>query len=187
MTRQEKIIILLTVATFIKGNLSLVMNNQSFLLYSLLKEISECCQERETILAQELGCSPAEIRCLITMKLTNCSNTAELSEQMGVAKSRITRILDGLVAKKLVKRKEDKHDRRLCLISFTAKGRGVAAELISTILDLHDEVFKDLPKDIRDQIIHVLTALRNTMNAIKKRLQDGEFTSSKKVHLSIAD
>ena len=121
------------------------------------------------------------------MKLTHCGNTAELSEKMGVAKSRITRILDGLVAKKLVKRKEDKNDRRLCLISFTAKGRAVAAELISTILNLHDEVFKDLPKDIRDQTINVLTALRSTMNAIKKRLQAGEFTSSKHVDLSLAE
>lgn len=163
------------------------MNNQSFLLYSLLKEISECCQEREAILAQELGCSPAEIRCLITMKLTNCKNTAELSEKMGVAKSRVTRILDGLVAKKLVKRKEDKNDRRLCLISFTAKGRDAAAELISTILDLHEEVFKDLPVDIRDQTINVLTALRSTMNVIKTRLQAGEFTSSKQARMSIAD
>jgi DNA-binding MarR family transcriptional regulator len=163
------------------------MNNQSFLLYSLLKEISECCQEREAILAHELGCSPAEIRCLITMRLTNCKNTAELSEQMGVAKSRITRILDGLVAKKLVRRKEDKNDRRLCLISFTAKGGEVATELISTILDLHEEVFKDLPKDIRDQTINVLSALRSTMNTIKKRLQAGEFTSSNQVGLSVAD
>ena len=161
------------------------MNNPSFLLYSLLKEISECCQERENILAQKLGCSPAEIRCLITMKLTECGNTAELSEAMGVAKSRVTRILDGLVAKKLVKRSEDRNDRRLCLIRFTAKGLEVAEELISTILCLHDEVFNDLPDNIREQTLDVLTALRSTMNAIKKRLQAGEFTSSKSADLSV--
>ena len=88
------------------------MDELALKLFALLKEISLCCQDREVIQAKTFGLTPAEARCLIVLKLNDIRTTADLAEKLFVAKSRITRILDGMVKKGLVTRSEGLEDRR---------------------------------------------------------------------------
>ena len=93
---------------------------------------------------------------------------------MGVAKSRITRIVDGLVAKKLVTRREDKIDRRITVINLTPKGDKIAREHANFMFLLHGEVLKSLPDNLHDDTLKLLNALGEAMNAVKAKMESGQ-------------
>ena len=129
--------------------------------------------------ARIYGCTPAEARCLVTIKLEKCRNTADLAAALSVAKGRVTRILDGLVDKGLVTRSEDANDRRLCLIHLTPKGIESTENLMSFILMLHGEVLKTLPNNLQRDTFQVLEVLKQATNSVRQRLELGEFSVGK--------
>jgi DNA-binding MarR family transcriptional regulator len=152
------------------------MDSKPYQLFTILKEITECCQEREVTQAKMNGCTVAEARCLLTIKLDQCRTTADIAEKMCVAKSRVTRIVDGLVKKKLLSRWQDPKDRRICVVKFTEKGVETTEKLMFMTLQLHGEVLENLPEGYRDNVLDFLGTLRETMRSVKTRLENGEFS-----------
>jgi DNA-binding MarR family transcriptional regulator len=57
-----------------------------------------------------------------------------LSEELGISKPAVCRAIDVLEGAKLLKRKQDKQDRRNVLIERTAKGSGFLNEFADIIL-----------------------------------------------------
>lgn len=151
------------------------MDSKAYRLYVILKEINECCQDREVMQANMNGCTIAEARCLLTIKLDKCRTTSEIAEKMCVAKSRVTRIVDGLVKKKLLSRWQDPKDRRVCVVKFTVTGVETTEKLINMTLQLHNEVLEKLPEGYRENVLDFLGTLRETMRSVKTRLENGEF------------
>ena len=133
------------------------MDEQVNRLFNLLKEIVDCCQTRESFQADSYDLTISEARCLYLMHMENCTSTAKLAEKLNIAKSRITRIVDGLVGKDLVVRTEDSQDRRFMLVNFTAKGKEIAENHASFMFMLHNEVFSTIPEDKRNQTIEFLS------------------------------
>ena len=151
------------------------MEDVAHRLYTLLKEVVECCQEREAFQARQLGLTIAESKCLVAIKLDHCRTTTDLAEKLFVAKSRVTRIIDGLVKKELVNRGEDAADRRIRLVRLTRKGIDIANKHISFMLYLHGEVINSLPESYRQETITALGALKEAMNSVRIRLRNNEF------------
>ena len=151
------------------------MENSAHRLYSLLKEVVECCQEREAFQAKQLGLTVAESKCLVAIKLDHCRTTTDLAEKLFVAKSRVTRIIHGLVKKGLVSRGEDVADRRIRLVRLTNKGIEITDNHISFMLFLHGEVINTLPKSYRKETIAALGALKEAMSSVRERLRNNEF------------
>jgi len=141
-------------------------------LYRLLREITICCQEREELQARAYGLTSAEARAMNVLLLSDIENTAELADKMLIAKSRVTRILDGLVKKGLVLRSESEVDRRLCLVFLTDEGRKIAQSLVTAILKVHKEVLSGLPKTERDHILKTVSSLYSAMLTVKNKLQN---------------
>ena len=153
------------------------MNNQAYHLYRLLREISVCCREREIIQAKALGLKISEIRALTAVITEHCHSAAELSKSLDVVSSRVTRIIDGLVDKGLAVRSESSGDRRVCLINLTQKGEETARMIVEFTLKLHDEALKSLPADLRGKSLKLLTAIKDAMSSVGRRLEKGEFDS----------
>ncbi len=141
-------------------------------LFALLKEISTCCQDREVLQAKAHGLTPAEARTLVSLKLFEIRTTAELAEKLLVAKSRVTRILDGLVKKGLIRRLEDAEDRRKCLVKLTPKGERLMNRLFKDILAVHQELMNALPRERKEAFFICLESLLETMEEVKKRLDE---------------
>ena len=156
------------------------MNELALKLFALLKEISLCCQDREVIQAKTFGLTPAEARCLIVLKLNDIRTTADLAEKLFVAKSRITRILDGMVKKGLVTRSEGLEDRRTCLVNLTPKGDKVTERYFDALLEVHKEVLRTLPARNRENTLDTLESLFKAMDAVKTSLDKNLTTKSKK-------
>jgi DNA-binding MarR family transcriptional regulator len=150
----------------------MLTEDPAYRLFALLKEISTCCQDREVLQAKTHGLTQAEARSLVTLKLFDIRTTAELSERLLVAKSRVTRILDGLVKKGLIRRIEDTEDRRKCLVKLTPKGERLMNRLFKDILGVHQELMDALPPERKEAFFLCLQSLVDTMEVVKKRLDE---------------
>jgi DNA-binding MarR family transcriptional regulator len=150
------------------------MEFQAERLMIVLREIAECCREGEEIQARAHDLTPSEARALVAIKFQRCATTADLADALFVGKSRVTRILDGLVRKGLMERSEHSDDRRLCTIRLTADGRKVTTKLLTFVRRLHEDVLSLLPPDSQTETLESLSRLKEAMHSVRARLREGD-------------
>lgn len=84
----------------------------------------------------------------------NSASSGELSEKLNVTTARIARILNSLESKKLIKRKEDKLDKRKIIVEITKEGvilaRVTKREIINKIIGVVEEVgYEEIKEYVR--------------------------------------
>ncbi|HNU54046.1 MAG TPA: MarR family transcriptional regulator [Candidatus Syntrophosphaera sp.] len=78
-------------------------------------------------------------------------NMNELAKVLNVSHSRITRIMDNLVSKKLVLRKPSEKDRRCWFAIITDKGKKLAENSRQTVVDHQKKIIAQIPeKNVED-------------------------------------
>jgi len=88
--------------------------------------------------------------------------TLEISSRMLSRSPNITRLLDRLIAKKLVRRSPSKEDRRVVLVSVTSQGLVLLAHLDGVV----DKVFDNFPQTTKSEmetLLDVLDRIRERM------------------------
>ncbi|MDZ4182343.1 MAG: MarR family transcriptional regulator [Candidatus Cloacimonadaceae bacterium] len=76
-------------------------------------------------------------------------NMNELAKVLGVSHSRVTRIMDNLVSKKLVTRRPSEEDRRCWFAIITDKGKKLAENSQQTVVDQQKKILAKIPeKDV---------------------------------------
>ena len=83
---------------------------------------------------------------------------------MHLSPSRLTRIIDGLFAEKLVDRVQSIEDRRFAKISLTNKGQTLVGKLKEEYADLHGEMLKDLSVGERDKIYEGISLMQGLVS-----------------------
>ena len=124
----------------------------------LSKEIYNLCSKKELIRRKCLNLGRMEcdlLNFISTVEKPICMN--DLSEEMQVSHSRITRIIDTLVRKKLVRRFPSKRDRRSWLAEITEKGRKANIQTMSDFINLQQDLISRLPKDKAEEIYNCIT------------------------------
>jgi DNA-binding MarR family transcriptional regulator len=86
------------------------------------------------------GVTAAEWVVLRTIFDTDETPPSALADQTGLTRGAISKLIDRLVFKKLVSRKEGTHDRRYQRIALTAAGRRLVPKL-AAIADSNDQEF----------------------------------------------
>ena len=81
--------------------------------------------------------------------------TLEIANRMISRSPNITRLLDKLIAKKLVKRIRSRQDRRVVVISITSQG----GDLLASLNRVVDEVFEKFPQLTKDEMQTLLELL----------------------------
>jgi DNA-binding MarR family transcriptional regulator len=147
-----------------------VTRYQANRLKSMIEEISGCCQERVVFQSKKFNLAPAELRCLLLFKNERYLTVTGIAQKLEVAKSRITKILDGLLTKKLVQRIDDPEDARIKLISLTPAGQKKAKEIDEFMAEMHHCLFLTLKPDDRKSVLSSLELLRSAMEVVKERL-----------------
>ncbi len=74
------------------------------------------------------------------------ANMNELAKVLNVSHSRVTRIMDNLVAKQLVQRKPSEEDRRCWFAIITDKGKKLAENSQRTVVDQQNMIIKRIPE-----------------------------------------
>lgn len=107
---------------------------------------------------------------LSTVEKPICMN--DLSVELKVSHSRITRVTDVLVKKKLVHRFPSKRDRRSWLAEITEKGRTANQEALGDFMNIQEDLISKLPQDKAEVILeHVSIYLDAYLEALEKQTQ----------------
>ena len=159
-----------TVNDFYRTPKEQVSRYQANRLQDLIGDITQCCQEKTLYQAHKFNLTQAEMKCLLLFKEERYLTVKGLAQKLEVAKSRITRIIDGLVNKRLAQRIIDPEDARVILISLTPEGQKQVEALDVFLKDLHHQLLLELKENDRKNILASLETLRSSMEVIKQQL-----------------
>jgi len=148
-----------------------LLDYQTQRLQGLIGEMVHCCQDRMIFQSQKFDLPQAELRCLMLFGDERYLTVKSIAQRLEVAKSRVTKILEGLEARGLVSRTDDPQDGRIRLISLTPEGRRRAQQVGEFLRGLHQRILLQFEEDQRLEIIGVLESLRTAMEVVKQGLK----------------
>ena len=147
-----------------------LLGYQSQRLQDLIEEILHCCKERTSHLSKKFDIPEAELRCLMLFGEERYLTAKGISQKLDVAKSRVTKIINGLIHKNLVASIDDPKDARIKLIGLTPQGQRRSKELGAIVTDLHQKLLLEFEPEQRKMVISCLEVLRSSMEAVKNQM-----------------
>jgi DNA-binding MarR family transcriptional regulator len=136
----------------------------------LIGRLFQCCQERMQYQSEKFGLPDAEIRCLLLFGEERYLTAKGIARKLNVVKSRVTRIVDGLIRKGLLQRVQDPEDSRIVLLSLSASGQTKLKVINNFMIDLHLQVLGQIHPDQRGDLLNNLELLRISMETINERM-----------------
>ncbi len=115
----------------------------------------------------------AELRCLLLFGEEKYLTAKGIAARMNVVKSRVSKIIEGLEKKALIRGIKDPEDSRITLLSLTKKGRRVGHEIDLFLNSIHREVLLQIPDEQRNTTISALEILKTSMEVVKERMVSG--------------
>ena len=126
----------------------------------LTYELLENCQIKIERTAHKLNLTVAEFKLL--RSIGDCEKVAagELARRLGLSSSRLTRIIEGLIRKKIAKKSVSAKDHRVVEIQLTPDGTQTRDQLKFMYVTVHQEIIDLLPSDAGESVIHAMQKLR---------------------------
>ncbi|NIV98101.1 MarR family transcriptional regulator, partial [Candidatus Saccharibacteria bacterium] len=109
---------------------------------------------------ERFGLPDAEFRCLMLFGEERYLTAKGIALKMNVVKSRVSKIVDGLIKKKLIQRIKDPEDSRISLLSLTAEGQKKVNNINSFLQDIHYQVLLQMAPDQRTAVLTNLDILK---------------------------
>jgi DNA-binding MarR family transcriptional regulator len=131
-----------------------VSENQLRQFQELIAKLFQCCQERMQYQCERFELPDAELRCLVLFGQERYLTAKGIAQKMNVVKSRISKIVDGLIRKKLIQRIKDPEDSRISLLSLSP----------------HHQVLSQMAPDQRMAMLTNLDILKASMEAAKEMM-----------------
>ena len=135
---------------------------------ALIAKLFQCCQERMQYQSDRFDLPDAELRCLQLFGDERYLTPKGIAHKMNVVKSRVTRIIDGMVRRKLIQRVKDPEDSRITLLSLTPKGQEKLKEINDFLESIHLEVLSQMAPEQRKAVLSNLEVLKASMEAVKE-------------------
>lgn len=110
------------------------------------------------------GLSVSQCYTLDTLERHGALSMGELAGHLYLEISSMTRVVDQLVARKLVARITDAADRRVCRVQIARKGRALIAQVRADIVKEHERVLREVSAEGREAVITVLSRLREAFD-----------------------
>ena len=133
----------------------------------LVNRLYQCCQERMQYQSDRFDLPDAELRCLLLFGEERYLTPKGIAQKMNVVKSRISKIVDGLMKKGLVQRIKDPEDSRIYLLSLTPDGQRKINDIRYFMDDVHHQVLLRIPSEHRKLLLIDLDLLKSSMEAVK--------------------
>ena len=136
----------------------------------LILRLFQCCQERMQYQCERFGLPDAEFRCLMLFGEERYLTAKGIAHKMNVVKSRVSKIVDGLIKKELIQRIKDPEDSRISLLSLTAEGQEKINNINKFLQNIHYEVLLQMAPDQRKAVLTNLDILKASMEAVKEMM-----------------
>ncbi|MCX6134189.1 MAG: MarR family transcriptional regulator [Ignavibacteriales bacterium] len=126
----------------------------------LTYELLENCQLKIERTAEKLNLTVAEFKLLRSLQEDEMLSAGALAKRMSLSSSRITRIIDGLLKKGMVKKEAGGNDRRIVDIGLTQVGIASRSQLKAMYVSVHEDIINLLPSDAGESVIQAMEKLR---------------------------
>jgi DNA-binding MarR family transcriptional regulator len=136
----------------------------------LILKLFQCCQERMQYQCERFGLPDAEFRCLMLFGEERYLTAKGIALKMNVVKSRVSKIIEGLLKKKLIQRIKDPGDSRISLLSLTSKGHEKLNDINYFLNDVHKQALLQITPDQRKTVLTNLDILKASMEAVKEMM-----------------
>lgn len=128
-------------------------------LANLTFNLLSTCQQKEGIFAEQYGLTQSEFRCLKMFDKKETLNNKTIAKRMNLSASRLTRIIDGLVAKGYTEREINPSDRRNMDVNLSKKGTNLVQKLNLAYVNIHKELLEDIEESQHKPLIYAMTNL----------------------------
>lgn len=119
-----------------------IKDSTGYWLLQTYNAISESLQDR----LDEYDVTVAQWPVLYSLYKDSINAPAELAEYLGLNRSAITRLLDRLEKKKLIKRTGSSHDKRSVEVSLTKRGHKIVPQLAQISRETNNQFLAGLSK-----------------------------------------
>jgi DNA-binding MarR family transcriptional regulator len=130
-------------------------------------KLYQCCQERIKYQSERFNLPDAELRCLLLFNDERYLTAKSIAQKMNVVKSRVTKVINGLVKKNLIQRLRDPEDSRIILLSLTSAGQKRLTEVNRFLKFVHSEVLQQMTPEQRKTMLTNLDILKASLEAVK--------------------
>lgn len=137
--------------------------------YRLVHDIYLLMDYADTLVFENFKITSSQMNILSLLKPTTGLRLTDVSLAVFRSKSTITRAVDQLEERNLAKRIPDPEDRRAQLVILTEKGLKFRDEVTEKLLISLDERFDVVSENEMQELIHLMTKLRN---GLIKQLHD---------------
>jgi DNA-binding MarR family transcriptional regulator len=136
----------------------------------LITKLYQCCHERMMYQSERFQLPDAELRCLMLFAEERYLTAKGIAQKMNVVKSRVSKIIDGLLKKKLIQAVKDPEDSRINLLSLTAAGQTKIDDINAFLASVHHSVLDQMAPDQRKTLLTNLELLKGSMEAVKEMM-----------------
>ena len=155
---------------FNANNRAVVSAYQLEKFQEIIGKLFQCCQERMQYQCERFNLPDAELRCLTLFGEERYLTAKSIAHKMNVVKSRVSKIIDGLISKNLIQRIKDPEDSRIILLSLTPDGQLKLNEINRFLNDIHSQVLSQMAPDQRQSVLTNLDILKASMEAVKEMM-----------------
>ncbi len=119
----------------------------------------------ERVRISRKGFTNSQCYTLLNIYQNKSLSMKELSENMNLDTSTMTRIVNNLVRDGYIKREHSKEDRRVVLVKLTGKGVQESEDLYQEVIDFYRQIIAEIPEG---QVIEVVEAVKTLTSAFEK-------------------
>jgi DNA-binding MarR family transcriptional regulator len=145
---------------------------------SIMRKLIQCCNERIQHQSIRFNLPDAELRCLVLFDGERYLTPKSIANKMNVVKSRVTKIINGLINRDLIQKIKDPGDSRITLLSLTSKGQKKLNEILNFNNCIHEEVLIAMEPEQRKIMLTNLDILKASMESVRELMMRGRMPSS---------
>jgi DNA-binding MarR family transcriptional regulator len=138
---------------------------------SIMTKLLQCCNERIQYQSDKFNLPDAELRCLMLFEGERYLTAKGIAARMNVVKSRITKIINGLEKRHMVKKVKDPEDSRIALLSITPQGQKKLNEIKAFNNCIHKEVLLAMEPEQRQAMLTNLDMLKASMESARELMK----------------
>lgn len=134
----------------------------------MVRELVRCYQAFESVSAahiRELDLTPSQFDIIATLGNTPGMTSKTLGEKTLITKGTLTGVVDRLIAKGLVRRKQCEHDGRSQIVQLTKKGEAMFDVVFPAHVNYMSKLFVDLKTEDCARYQAMLQELRQVFEA----------------------
>ncbi len=135
---------------------------------NLIFKLYQCCQDRIQRQSEQFDLPDAELRCLRLFGHERYLTPKGIAHRMGVVKSRITRLIEGLAKKGYILRFKDPEDSRITLLRLTPQGQTQLDRINGHLKTANRKVLSRMSEEQREALLVHLEVLRSSMEVVEQ-------------------